>query len=590
MKHPSYGSHKKDLHRLMAVALGEEKADLVISNARLLNVYTGELLDDHTISVKDGWIASVGREATHTIGPDTEVIDAAQKTVIPGLIDGHTHLAWLFSIEEFLKFAIPGGTTTFITETIEPYPVAGYDGVLDFLASLERQPVKIYATAPFMASISHRARGIPLEELKDLLRREDILGIGESYWQTVLQEPDRMLPALEETLRRGKTLEGHSAGAGGKKLMAYIAAGISSCHEPIQTEEVLERLRLGIYVMVREGSIRRDLEAISEIKNSGVDLRRLVLVTDGVSPQDLTEKGCMEYVVQKAINCGFDPVAAIQMATLNVAEHFSLDGVLGGIAPGRSADMLIIPDIRTIRAEYVISSGRIIARNGRALVNPRRHQHAPASTATIQLPKTIDPTDFTISAPDGSKTSRVRLIEMITDLVTGEHHMDLPVSKGEIALDVQEDILKLAAIDRAQIPGKTCVGLIKGFSLKSGAFACSAAWDTSDIIVVGADENDMAMAVNRIHKLQGGAVVCDKGAVLAELALPVFGLVSKEPMDTIIYNIESIKDAVTGLGCNFPDPLLTLVTLTGAAIPYLRICEEGLVNLKDGKTVGLFVE
>ncbi len=584
------GEHKKDLNRLMAVALGKEKADLVVKNARLLNVYTGELRHDQAISVIDGWIAGVGEQQDHTIGPATDVIDAAQRTVIPGLIDGHTHLAWIYGIEEFLKYAIASGTTCFITETMEPYPVAGYEGVIDFLASLAGQPVKIYATAPFMASISRRARGIRPQDLEELLEREDILGIGESYWQTLLQDPGRMLPALDSTLRRGKTLEGHSAGARGNKLAAYAAAGISSCHEPILADEVLERLRLGMYVMVREGSIRRDLEAISEIKNADIDLRRLVLATDGVSPHDLIEKGCMEYVVQKAIDCGFDPAAAIQMATLNVAEHFALDGILGGIAPGRCADMLIIPDIRTIRAEIVISNGRVIAREGRAVVEPRRHSYRPESAATVRLPKAFVPADFAIPAPDGDTRCRVRVIEMITDLVTGELHMDLPVTDGEIKMDVAGGILKVAAVDRTHVPGKTGLGLLKGFGLRSGAFASSAAWDTSDIIVVGANEADMALAVNRIHDLQGGMVVCNNGKLTAELALPIFGLMSDAPMNTIVESLDAIRDAVRRLGCGFPDPLLTLVTLTGAAIPYLRICEEGLVNLKDGITVGLFVE
>ena len=584
------GENVKNLQRLMNVALGAEKADLVITNARLLNVYTGELLDDHTVSVKDGWIACVGKDADHTIGEDTEVIDAAQRTVIPGLIDGHTHLAWIFGIAEFLKYAIPGGTTCFITETLEPYPVAGYQGLVDFLASLNRQPVKIYATAPFMASISSQVRGIPPDDLEKLLQREDILGIGESYWQSVLQESDQLLPALDSTLRTGKTLEGHSAGARGKKLKAYAAVGISSCHEPIQVDEVLELLRLGIYVMVREGSIRRDLETISKIKDAGIDLRRLVLATDGVSPHDLIEKGCMEYVVQKAIDYGFDPVSAIQMATLNVAEHFSLDGIVGGIAPGRSADMLIIPDIRTIRAEMVVSNGQVIAREGRTVVEPRQHQYQPENTTTIQLPKTFVPADFTIPAADDTSACRLRVIEMITDLVTGELHMDLPVSGGEIQINISEDIIKLAAVDRTHVPGKTSVGLIKGFGLHAGAFASSAAWDTSDIIVVGANEDDMAMAVNRIREIQGGAVVCENGKVQAELAMPIFGLISDAPLNNIIERLDAIKSAVGRLGCTFPDPLLTLVTLTGAAIPYLRICEEGLVNLKNGITVGLFVE
>ena len=580
----------KDTAQLMQVALGERKADLVVTGARLLNVYTGELLNNVSVSIKGAWIAHVAADGSHTIGPKTDVIDAAGKVLIPGLIDGHTHLAWLYCVDEFLKHALPGGTTTIITEAMEPFPVAGLDGVVDFLESIQDQPAKIFATAPFMASISHAARGIPLETLKQLLDRSDIIGVGESYWQSVLQAPDISLPVLDETMRRGKTLEGHSAGARGRKLAAYLAAGISSCHEPILPEEVLERLRLGIYVMVREGSIRRDLEAISVIKDSNVDLRRLVLVTDGVEPGDLLQGRTMPYVVQKAIDCGFDPVAAVQMATLNVAEHFALDGMLGGIAPGRCADLLILPDIRTMEAETVISNGKVVAENGRLLAPPRRHTFRSESLTTVQLPEPFGASDFVIRPPLEGQPFTVRIIDMVTDLVTAELQQEVASANGEIPCDPAGDIVKVAAVDRRHSPGKTAVGLIKGFGLRTGAFACSAAWDSSDIIMVGASEADMAAAVNRIRALQGGAVVVENGTVLAEIPMPIFGLMSPAPVEVIVTQLEDLKQAVRSLGVRFEDPLLTLITLTGAAIPYLRICEEGLVNLKDGKTVGLFVE
>jgi len=581
---------KRDTAQLMRVALGQEKADLVVTNARLLNVYTGELLENHAVGVKGKWIAYVGDDPGHTVGPATEVIDAGNKTLIPGLIEGHTHLTFPYTIDQFLQYAMTGGMTTVITESMEPFPVAGYDGVIDFLDSLRDQPIKFFATAPFMASISRRARGISIETLQNLLNRNDVLGIGESYWQSILQEPEQMIPALDETFRQGKSLEGHSAGAKGNKLMAYIATGISSCHEPIQADEVLERLRLGIYVMIREGSIRRDLEAIATIKDAGIDLRRLILVTDGVEPGDLLKKRCIEFVVQKAIDCGFDPVAAVQMATLNVAEHFSLDDLLGGIAPGRYADMLIVPDIHTIQAQTVISNGRIIAENGHLLVSPRKHTYQSRSFETIDLPKTFEAADFAIKAPATGDMATVRIMEMVTDLVTREHRQAVPVINAEIKMDAANDILKVAAIDRRHVPGKTYTGLIKGFGLQSGAFACSAGWDSSDIIVVGADETDMAATVNRIKELRGGVVVCENGNIQAEIPLPIFGIMSTEPVESIAQRIKAIKDAVSRLGVSFPDPILSLVTLTGAAIPYLRICEEGLVNLKDGKTVELVVE
>jgi adenine deaminase len=579
----------EETRQLMKVSLGEEKADLAVINAKMVNVYTGELLEDQSITVKDKWIAYVGQNAGDSIGPQTEVIDAGGQTVIPGLIDGHTHIAWMFTAAEFLKYAISGGTTTVVTETIEPYPVCGYEGVIDFLESLRDQPIKILATAPAMVSISRTARDMPPETLAKLLARDDILGLGESYWQGVLQEPAQLLPRFEQALAVGKTLEGHSAGASDKKLAAYVAGGISSCHEPINAAQVLERLRMGLHIMVREGSIRRDLAEIAKIKDTGIDLRRLILSTDGVEPRDLIEKGYMEFVLRKAIDYGFDPVAAIQMATLNVAEHFSLDGLIGGIAPGRYADLVIIPDVQTIEAQMVISSGKVVAEKGTLLTAPRQHTFTKQSLNSVKLPRDMKASDFIISTEPNASQVNARIINMVTDLVTAELAMQWPVTDGQINPNVDQDVIKVAAIDRTHNPGKIYVGLIKGFGLKSGAIACSAAWDTSDIIVVGTNDEDMAGAVNRIRSLQGGALVYENGEVLAELPLPVFGIMSDLPLKTIVKRLQKIKSAVSDLGVSFPDPLLTLITLTGAAIPYLRICEEGLVNLKDGKTVELVV-
>jgi len=579
----------QETSQLMKVALGEEKADLTIVNAAVVNVYTGEILPDLGICIKGKWIAYVGENAGDAIGPQTKVIDADGQTVIPGLIDGHTHIGWMFTAAEFLKYAISGGTTTVVTETIEPYPVSGYEGVVDFLASLKDQPIKILATAPAMVSISRTARDMPTETLAKLLARDDILGLGESYWQTVLQEPEQLLPRFEQALAAGKTLEGHSAGARDKKLAAYVAGGISSCHEPINADQVLERLRMGLHIMVREGSIRRDLAEIAKIKDTGIDLRRLILSTDGVEPRDLIEKGYMEFVLRKAIEYGFDPVAAIQMATLNVAEHFSLDGLIGGIAPGRYADLVIIPDVQTIQAQMVISSGNVVAEKGTLLSAPRQHTFSKPSMNTIKLPRDMKSSDFIISADPKASQVKARIIDMVTDLVTAELEMQWPVINGRINTDVDQDVIKVAAIDRTHNPGNIYVGLIKGFGLKSGAMACSSAWDTSDIIVAGTNDADMAGAVNRIRALQGGAVVYENGEILAELPLPIFGIMSDLPIETIADRLQEIKNAVSDLDVAFPDPLLTLITLTGAAIPYLRICEEGLVNLKDGKTVELIV-
>jgi adenine deaminase len=586
----SYLKNTDESRALMKVALGQDKADLAVVNARLANVYTGEFIDDCAISIKGKWIAYVGPNPEETIGPKTEVINAGGQTAIPGLIDGHTHLGWLCKADEFLKYAAAGGTTTIITETLEVFLAAGYDGIVDLLQSFKNQPVKIWSTAPATISISKAAQGISREHLQTLLERDDILGLGESYWQAVLQEPDWLLALFEQTQHAGKILEGHSAGASEKKLAAYIANGISSCHEPINADQVLDRLRLGLHVMVREGAVRKDLQEIAKIKDLGIDLRRLVLVSDGITPADLMANGYMEALVQSAIEYGFEPINAIQMATLNVADHFSLDHLIGGIAPGRLADIVIIPDDTTIAAQVVVSNGRIIAQNGDLLAAPQSHSFSDDSLNSVKLPRELTSSDFVIRAPENVENIKVRVINMVTDLVTAEIEERLPVKDGQITVDLNKDIVKIAAIDRYHNPGRLFAGLIKGFGLKAGAFACSAAWDTSDIIVAGTNDSDMATAVNRIHSMQGGAVICNDGKTLAELPMPLFGLISDLNMKDLAQQFDDITRAAHKQGISFHDPVLSLTTLTGSAIPYLRICEEGLVNLKSGKNVSLFVE
>jgi len=576
---------------LMDVAIGIQTADLIVSNCRILNVYTGEIMDDHSIYIKDKWIACVSREATdRRTGAGTKVIDAKGMTVVPGLIDGHTHLANYFGAREFLPYAMAGGTTCLITETLEAYPVGGFKGVIDFIESYQNQPVKIFYTAPIMISTSKEANGIPEEELKKLLNREDVLGMGEVYWQAMFQEPENILALMNQALFLGKTVEGHSAGAPPRKLAAYVGTGVSSCHEPITMNQALERLRMGLYVMAREGGIRKDLKAISKIKDKGVDLRRMILVTDSVSPEFLIQKGTLEHVLQKAIDLGFNPVDAVRMVTLNVAEHFCIDHMVGGIAPGRFADLCILPDIQTIKPAWVISNGKVIARDGECIISPRDHEYSKESLNSINLKKTFKKEDFKLSVPLQKKRIDVRMIEKVSMLITKEKIMSMVVVNGQIMGDVEKDIIKIAAIDRINCSNKFFTGLISGVGMKQGAIASSASWDTRDITVMGVDETDMALAVNRIKDLKGGVVVCRDGRVLAELPMPILGIMSDLSMKEIVQKTEQVNQAAKKLGIIFEDPILSLSTMTSAAIPFFRICEQGLVNLKDGQTHGLFIK
>lgn len=578
---------ERNTRELMQVALGRDTGDLAVVNANLVNVYTGEIQPDHSIVTAGKWVAYVGPHRREMIGSKTEVIDAAGKTVIPGLIDGHTHLALFFSIAEFLKYAVPGGTTTVVTEALEPYAVGGYDGFVDFLESLAGQPIKLFATVPPMVSISRHLRGIDGKDLERLLAREEILGMGESYWQGVFQDPETLLPGMQATLLAGKTLEGHSAGARDEKLAAYAALGVTSCHEPITADEVLARMRLGMHVMAREGNVRRDLKTIAQVREKGVDLRRLTIASDGVDPKILLEEGYTERLVQKAIDYGFDPIEAIQMTTLNVAEHFNIDHLVGGIAPGRYADMAIVPHVDEMRAEVVVSNGRVVAADGKLVDAARHHDFSQSSRNSIAFQERLTPEDFTVRVDGKDRLAEVSIIEMVTDLVTRKQLVSLPVRSGRIACDPARGLNKVAAIDRNATPCRLFTGFIRGFNLVSGAVGGSAAWDTSNLIVVGADEADMAMCINRVRDLQGGVVVCRSGEVMEELALPNLGVISDLSMTNLSAKLAAVSGVLKRFGVTFPDPLLTLATLTGAAIPFFRISEDGLVDLKSGATQGV---
>jgi len=566
---------------LAAVALGEKESDLVVQRADLVNVYTREILKDYSVATKGKWIAYVGPDASHTIGSGTKVINGAGRALIPGFVDGHAHMLYYASPQEFLRYAMRGGTTTIVTEIMELTFPLGFRGLIECLDTLKDQPIKIFSTVPPSVTLSKdaAARAPTLSQLLELLKRDDILGVGEGFWQEVLRG-ERNFPALSaEALKLGKTTEGHAAGCRGQRLAAYLNYGVSSCHESVNAEEVVEKLRFGICTMIREGSIRKELDAIVKIKDMGLDLRRAALVTDGADPRDLVRKGYLEHVVQRAIDAGFDPILAIQMATLNVAEHFRLDGMLGGIAPAKYADMVLIPDLRTIKAEYVISNGVIIAQDENLLVEPRAGVFTGSELKKIH----VSPEDFVIKV-HREGLLKVRVMDQITELVTKEAVLDLPTHHGELKADPGKDLLKAAVIS---CEGRKFTGLIRGQGLRAGAMATSGAWETFATVVVGAGDADMAVAVNRIFEMGGGIVLCNQGKVEAELALPVGGLMSNQRIEEIVERLNDLQTKASGLGFRFPDAALTLAVLTTAAIPFLRLSEDGLVDSKSGRVVDL---
>ncbi len=568
-------------------------ASLVIRGGTLLSVYTGELLEGWGIAVRGERIVGLGLDLSHFIGPETEIVEAAGKYLTPGLIDGHTHLDNVQGLHEFLHEAIPRGLTTVITELVHVGNVGGAATFRAFLAGLDALPIPVYTTAPSISLLcSDRGDGRPAisaQEVAELLEHPLVLGLGEVYWHLALQFPPDLLALIEKARDLRKQVEGHAAGARGWKLQQFVSLGIGSCHEPITPEEVIERLRLGLHTMVREGSVRRDLGALKEVVPAGVDLRRLILVTDLVWPDDVLRRGVMDHAVRGAIEVGLDPMAAVRAASLTCAEHFGLDHLVGGLGPGKYANVLVVPDLARMRPEIVISKGRVVARDGVCLVkiadNPEIKKALPAPT----LPHRLTPADLRVSADRLGGWTKVRVIDIAGPLLTREGVASLPVEAGAVVMEPRSDVLKAVAFDRRGL-GQRTVGFVRGFGLRRGAAASSLSYDVSNLVAVGAGDADIAGALNRLVEIGGGFVVVADGDVVEELPMPIGGIMSDEPVPALAEKLDRIKQVLKTLGSSLEDPLLTLQALTSAAIPALRLRERGLVQVKTGQILPLLVE
>ena len=583
----------EDIKTLVRVALGKEKADLVIKGGGVVNVYTGEVLDNYSVSVKGDRIAFVGRDASHAIGDRTRVIDASGKILVPGLIDGHFHV--YVSLDEQMKHSLLQGTTTIFMELTELFSVAGYDGVAALLDATKGQPVKLFGLAPspypppaFLKPERVRFSG---EEIDKILAREDVVGLGETLWTYVIDEDDEVIDIIRKAISRNKKLEGHSSGAKGDKLVAFIASGMSSCHESVRIEEALDKLRLGMHVMIREGWIRQDLENVSGIVRQGIDCRRLILVTDGVDAEYLHRHGHMAHVVQKAIDLGFPPIEAIRMATLNVAEHFGLDNLIGGIAPARYADILILPSLARIDCKYVISNGQVVVQNGESSVTPGEFNYPDILARTIRVPRKFRPEDFAVSAGGRRGVVTVRAMRLTTEVITEESQIRLPVENNLILADLQQDTLKVSIIERKSNTGQIVSGFIQGIGLKSGACACSYSWERgSPLVVVGTNDSDMASVANRLVELQGGLAVSRGGEIVAEVPMPIGGFMSRAPVSETADAFARVRRALSEMGASLTNPFLTLQTIPGTFLPFFRITLDGFADVKNKKPLSLIVE
>jgi adenine deaminase len=562
---------------LSEVALGSIPADIVITNGNLFNASTREFISGQSIWIKDGMIAYVGPDHDPQKNNETQVIDADGMVLLPGLIEGHTHLN-KSGIEEYIKHLIPSGVTTVIMETIDFGLIAGKEGIEYFVKGLEGQPIRFYYTVPPLCGLTpdEEINAPTNGELLPLLKDPKCLGVGEIYWGNIFLEGkqgERVRELASLALSLGKQVEGHTAGAAGRKLQAYTCFGASSDHEPITEDEVMERLRLGYLVMIREGSVRKELPGVKGIFNKKADFRRLSLATDGVDPQTFIEEGYLDASLKTLLRLGAPPELAYQMVTLNVAEHFRLDPLIGSLSPGKMADILIIPSPKEFSPQWIMCNGRMIFRDGKATVKPGKTTFPNSMFHTVTIP------DFTFpSLPDKGK---VRVIELVTGLVTRERIIDLEDPEES------KDVIMLLALDRVGRQG-SFMGLLKGFGLQRGAYGTTMSWDTIDMFIVGCDIRSMETVIKRLGETGGGGVYAIGDKVVSEIVAPLCGFYSLKPMEILSDEIRKLEDSLKKNGVRWEKPTLTVDTLGTPAIPHLKMTHHGYVNLKDRKI--LFLE
>ena len=582
-------SENSSNRRLIETALGSQPADMIIKDGTLFDVYSGRLLPHRSVAIAGERIAYVGPDATHTIGKKTKVIEANGRFISPGYIDGHTHLSKYWNIADFLKYAIPAGTTTYISD-VETYCFAfGVEGFKAFLDQTQNRPAKIYSLIPPMMTVSPATKflSISIEEAKNLLKDKRVLGLGESFWQgTILPEDSHIPHLMQEALKAGKSVEGHAAGASDKKLAAFAAAGALSCHESISTEDVLSRLELGYYVMIREGDIRQDLKIILPVKDD-IDWRRLILVTDGTNPELVLERSYLTGIVQKAVQLGIDPIKVVQMVTLNPAEHFGLDHLIGGVSPGRFADILILPELGVMKPDMVISNGCMVAENSRMTVPLKRVPH-PKNLLTKLKAHPISNSELKIPLLGSGKKDAVRCIEIQPGgLVTREGRLKPRIIHGQYAPDPENDLLKIVFIERVTGRGEKFVGFIRGWGQKKGSVATTLCWNACGIVAIGAKDEDLTSAINRLIEIQGGIVVSFEGNFLVDIPFSVGGYVTEMSIEDLAESWKHAQEAIAHLGSSLKSPLLTLFTLTTAAIPFIRITEKGYFRFRENDITGL---
>lgn len=583
---------------LIDVAAGRAPADLVIKNAAWVNVHSREILKESDIAVAKGRFAYCGPDASHCVGEGTRIIEADGAHAVPGLCDGHMHVeSGMLTPAQFAQAVIPHGTTTMFVDPHEIANVLGLEGVRMMLDEALMQPVNMFvqmpSCAPSAPGLETTGMEITPEDVAEAMAWPGIVGLGEMMnFPGVIAGDAKMLAEIAETQKAGKTVGGHYASTDlGKSFHAYAAGGPADDHEGTREEDAIARVRQGMRAMLRLGSAWHDVKAqITAVTERGLDPRGFILCTDDCHSGTLVNDGHMDRVVRHAIECGCDPVIALQMATLNTAAHFGLEREVGSIAPGRRADLLIVPDLKALSAEKVIARGKMVAEGGSVLVPPAMLSWPEKARRTVRLGKTLAAADFEIKAPGPEPEATAKVIGVVeSQAPTKALTARLPAKGGIVEGDESRDICQIALVERHKATGKVVNGFVSGFGYKGKcALASTVAHDSHHMIVVGTSREDMAKAANRLGEVGGGATVWKDGQEAALVRLPIAGLMSDAPAREVARQADRLAEAMAACGCSMSNGFMQHSLLALVVIPELRISDLGLVDAVQFKLASLF--
>jgi adenine deaminase len=569
------------LQEKLSIARGERRAEKLFKNAKLVNVLSGEIYPAN-VAVEDGRIVGIGDYE------GAEVIDLQGAYLAPSLIDGHFHVeSSMLTAPEFVRAVVPHGTGVVVIDPHEYANVLGLDGIRYVLESSKNLPVDFFIMLPScVPATAFETAGARLtaDDLKLMIADERVAGVAE-----LMNYPGVYLGVESELAKiqagKGKSIDGHAPGLTGRNLNAYVLAGIRSDHESTELAEAREKLRLGLHLLLREGSTERNLETLAPLVTP-TNASNCSFATDDKLAGDLVNEGHIDHCVRKAIRMGIPPMTALQIATINTARHYRLRN-FGALAPRFWADFIVFDDLEKFSIRQTWKKGVLVAEAGKYLAPPTPPSPPPRSTMNLRYKA---PSDFAAMVPENSGSAKIRVIEVVPNQIITRQRIEKPkIEHGQLVPDLERDILKMVVVERHHATGNVGVGFVRGFKLKHGALGSTVAHDAHNVVVVGTNDADIQRVIEELEALQGGQVAVEDGQVRAALGLPIAGLVSEKPLDEVIEKIDRLNAAARKMGCELEAPFMTLSFLSLSPIPELKLTDQGLIDSVKMQRTSLLV-